>query len=170
MAGLAGGGEQSRALAASAGQQIPGASRSRQYLELPAGIGISVDSENVEAAWEFSSGTSAKARRPTSTTPSVSIPRAFPSAAALNEEGVIQGYDEIVEQSMHTNELPRFALWWGPWAAFVSEEIKEAMQTGAASDDLIDALAADGTSSRKSTSKLPSFVFHCRGDAYRPRL
>ena len=35
LAGLAGGGEQPGTLAAGAGQQIPGAARSRQYLELP---------------------------------------------------------------------------------------------------------------------------------------
>ena len=64
-------------------------------------------------------------------------------AAALNESDGIEGYDEIVQQSMHTNELPRFALWWGPWAAVVSEEIKEAMQTGTSADDLIDTLAAE---------------------------
>ena len=109
----------------------------------PAGIGISVDSENVEAAWEFikwyvSEGTQTDIYNAFGLYPSrVSV------AAALNEEGAIEGYDEIVEQSMHTNELPRFALWWGPWAAAVSEEIKEAMQTGTSSDDLIDALAEE---------------------------
>lgn len=109
----------------------------------PAGIGISVDSENVEAAWEFikwyvSEGTQRDIYGAFGLYPSrVSV------AAALNDEDGIQGYDEIVEQSMHTNELPRFALWWGPWAATVSEEIKEAMQTGMSSDDVIDALAAE---------------------------
>ncbi len=109
----------------------------------PAGIGISVDSENAEAAWEFikwyvSDGTQTDIYKAFGLYPSrMSV------AAALNEEGVIQGYDEIVAQSMHTNELPRFALWWGPWAASVSEEIKEAMQTGMSSDDLIDALAEE---------------------------
>ena len=123
-----------------------------KYLVLPeagntwtftAGIGISADSENVEAAWEFikwyvSDGTQADIYNAFGLYPSrVSV------AAALNEEGVIEGYDEIVEQGMHTNELPRFALWWGPWAATVSEEIKEAMQTGTSPDDLIDSLAAE---------------------------
>ena len=107
----------------------------------PAGIGISVDSENAEAAWEFikwyvSDGTQTDIYNAFGLYPSrMSV------AAALNEAGVIQGYDEIVAQSMHTNELPRFALWWGPWAAIVSEKIKEGMQTGMASDDVIDALA-----------------------------
>ena len=109
----------------------------------PAGIGISVDSENADAAWEFikwyvSEGTQTDIYNAFGLYPSrMSV------AAALNDEGVIQGYDEIVAQSMHTNELPRFALWWGPWAASVSEQIKEAMQTGTSSDELIDALAEE---------------------------
>ena len=109
----------------------------------PAGIGISVDSENVEAAWEFvkwyvSEGTQTDIFNAFGLYPSrVSV------AAALNEEGAIEGYGEIVEQGMRTNELPRFALWWGPWAATVSEEIKEVMQTGTSTDDLIDSLAAE---------------------------
>jgi multiple sugar transport system substrate-binding protein len=109
----------------------------------PAGIGISVDSENVEAAWEFikwyvSEGTQTDIYNAFGLYPSrISV------AAALNDEGVIQGYDEIVEQSMHTNELPRFALWWGPWAASVSEVILEAMSTDMSSDDVIDALAEE---------------------------
>ena len=109
----------------------------------PAGIGISVDSENAEAAWEFikwyvSDGTQTDIYNAFGLYPSrMSV------AAALNEEGVIQGYDEIVAQSMLTNELPRFALWWGPWAASVSEVIKEGMATDMASDDVIDALAAE---------------------------
>ena len=109
----------------------------------PAGIGISVDSENVEAAWEFikwyvSEGTQTDIYNAFGLYPSrISV------AAALNDEGVIQGYDEIVEQSMHTNELPRFALWWGPWAATVSEVILEAMSTDMSSDDVIDALAEE---------------------------
>ena len=109
----------------------------------PAGIGISVDSENVEAAWAFiewyvSDGTQTDIYNAFGLYPSrMSV------AAALNEDPGIEGYDEIVAQSMLTNELPRFALWWGPWAAFVSEEIKEAMQTGASADAVIDALAEE---------------------------
>ena len=107
----------------------------------PAGIGISVDSENAEAAWEFikwyvSEGTQTDIYNAFGLYPSrMSV------ASALNEEGVIQGYDEIVAQSMHTNELPRFALWWGPWAASVSEVIREGMTAGASADDMINQLA-----------------------------
>ncbi len=123
-----------------------------EYLVLPeegntwtfhAGLGIARDSENADAAWEFikwyvSEGTQTAIFNAYGLYPS------RPSvAAALNEEGVIQGYDEIVEQGMHVHELPRFALWWGPWAASVSEHILEAMQTDMSADDLIDALAEE---------------------------
>ena len=62
-------------------------------------------------------------------------------SSALNEDGAIQGYDAIVEQSMRVNELPRYALWWGPFARAVSEVILESAQTGAAADEAIDQLA-----------------------------
>ena len=121
-----------------------------EYLVLPeagntwtfhAGLGIALDSENADAAWEFikwyiSEGTQTAIYNAYGLYPS------RPSvAAALNEEGVIQGYDEIVAQGMHVHELPRFTLWWGPWAATVSETILEAMQTGMDSDAVIDSLA-----------------------------
>ena len=123
-----------------------------EYLVLPeeantwtfhAGLGIALDSENADAAWEFikwyvTEGTQSAIFNAYGLYPS------RPSvAAALNDEGVIQGYDEIVEQGMHVHELPRFTLWWGPWAASVSENILEAMQTGMSADDLIDALAEE---------------------------
>ena len=44
---------------------------------------------------------------------------------------------------MHTNELPRFTLWWGPWAAAVSEGIREGMSTDMSADDIIDGLAEE---------------------------
>ena len=121
-----------------------------EYLVLPeegntwtfhAGLGIALDSENADAAWEFikwyiSEGTQTAIYNAYGLYPS------RPSvAAALNEEGVIQGYGEIVEQGMHVHELPRFTLWWGPWAASVSEVILEAMQTDMDADDVIDTLA-----------------------------
>ena len=109
----------------------------------PAGIGISVDSENVDAAWEFVKWYVGDANMTAIWNAFGLYPSRTSISSALNEAGEIQGYDEIVEQGMHTNELPRFALWWGPWAASVSEQIKEAMQTGMSSDDLIDSLAAE---------------------------
>ena len=107
----------------------------------PAGVGISVDSENVEAAWEFIKWYVGVDNMTAIWNAFGLYPSRTSLAAALNEAGEIAGYDQIVEQGMRTNELPRFALWWGPWSASVSEHILEAMSTGMAADDLIDALA-----------------------------
>ncbi len=107
----------------------------------PAGIGISVDSENVEAAWEFVKWYVGDQNMTDIWNAFGLYPSRISISSALNEAGEIQGYDAIVEQSMHTNELPRFTLWWGPWAAAVSEGIKEGMSTGMSADDIIDGLA-----------------------------
>ena len=107
----------------------------------PAGIGISVDSENVENAWEFIKWYVGDTNMTDIWNAFGLYPSRISISSALNEAGEIQGYDAIVEQSMHTNELPRFTLWWGPWAAAVSEGIKEGMSTGMSADDIIDGLA-----------------------------
>jgi multiple sugar transport system substrate-binding protein len=109
----------------------------------PAGIGISVDSENVEAAWEFIKWYVGDQNMTDIWNAFGLYPSRISISSALNDAGEIQGYDEIVEQSMHTNELPRFTLWWGPWAASVSEAIKEGMSTGMSGDDIIDGLAEE---------------------------
>lgn len=107
----------------------------------PAGIGISVDSENVENAWEFIKWYVGDTNMTDIWNAFGLYPSRISISSALNEAGEIQGYDAIVEQSMHTNELPRFTLWWGPWAAAVSEGIKEGMSTGMSADEIIDGLA-----------------------------
>ncbi|MCY3573332.1 MAG: extracellular solute-binding protein [Chloroflexi bacterium] len=109
----------------------------------PAGIGISVDSENAEAAWEFIKWYVSEGTQRAIFGAFGLYPSRTSVAAALNEEGAVQGYDEIVAQSMLTNELPRFTLWWGPWAASVSEVILEGLQMGTPADDMIDALAEE---------------------------
>ena len=107
----------------------------------PAGIGISVDSENAEAAWEFIKWYVSEDTQRSIFGAFGLYPSRKSVAAALNEEGAVQGYDEITAQGMLTNELPRFTLWWGPWAATVSEVILEGLQMGTSADDMIDALA-----------------------------
>ena len=109
----------------------------------PAGIGISVDSENVDAAWEFVKWYVGDDNMTAIWNAFGLYPSRISISSALNEAGEIAGYAEIVEQGMHTNELPRFALWWGPWAAAVSEVIREGMSTGTSADDMIDALAEE---------------------------
>lgn len=107
----------------------------------PAGIGISVDSENQEAAWEFIKWYAGAGNMTDIYNAFGLYPARLSVAGSLNEAGVIQGYDAIVEQSMRVNELPRYALWWGPFANTVSETILEAAQTGMAADDAINRLA-----------------------------
>ncbi len=107
----------------------------------PAGIGISVDSENQEAAWEFIKWYAGAGNMTDIYNAFGLYPSRLSVAGSLNEAGVIQGYDAIVEQSMRVNELPRYALWWGPFANTVSETILEAAQTGMAADDAINRLA-----------------------------
>lgn len=109
----------------------------------PAGIGISVDSENVEAAWEFVKWYVGDDNMTAIWNAFGLYPSRISISSALNEAGEIQGYEEIVEQGMHVNELPRYALWWGPWSTSVSEVIREGMTAGTAADDMIDALAEE---------------------------
>ena len=109
----------------------------------PAGIGISVDSENVEAAWEFVKWYVGDQNMTDIWNAFGLYPSRISISSGLNEAGEIQGYSEIVEQSMHTNELPRFTLWWGPWSASVTETIREGLNSDMTSDDVIDALAEE---------------------------
>ncbi len=84
-----------------------------------------------------------RAREPggRSSTPSDSTRHGRTSREALNAAGAIEGYDVIVEQADYINELPRQALWWGPFTDAVTEEIKLAIQNGTSADDVIDTLA-----------------------------
>ncbi len=109
----------------------------------PAAIGISAASEYPDEAWQFIEWY-------TSPENQVAIFNAFglyPSrtsvAEQLNEEGVINGYEEIVAQSELVNELPRYALWWGPFTQTVSETILQAAQSDMSADEVIDALAEE---------------------------
>jgi len=60
----------------------------------------------------------------------------------LNGEGLVDGYSQILAQSKKVDELPRQALWWGPFTAKVSEQILTAVQTGSDSDKTVDKIAA----------------------------
>lgn len=109
----------------------------------PAGIGIHVDSENVEDAWEFVKWYVGDQNMTDIYNAFGLYPSRMSISSALNEAGEIEGYDEIVAQSMHVHELPRYTLWWGPWAASVSEHILEAAQMSMMGGDVIDALAEE---------------------------
>lgn len=110
---------------------------------LPAGIGIHVDSENVEAAWEFIKWYVGDQNMNDIYNAFGLYPSRISVSSALNEAGAIEGYAEMVEQGMHVNDLPRAVLWWGPWSTSVSEHIREGAATGMSSDEVIDALAAE---------------------------
>ena len=64
-------------------------------------------------------------------------------AAGLNEAGAIQGYEVIVEQAQYLNELPRQALWWGPFTNAVDEQILLGIENGSSGDEIVDALAEE---------------------------
>ncbi len=107
----------------------------------PAAIGISKYSKNVEASWKFIRWYTDKANQK-------SIYKAFglyPSrssvAAELNNEGLVAGYSQILAQSKKVDELPRNALWWGPFTAKVSEQILTAVQKNVDSDKTVDKIA-----------------------------
>ncbi len=110
---------------------------------LPAGIGIHVDSENVEAAWEFIKWYVGDQNMNDIYNAFGLYPSRISVSSALNEAGAIEGYAEMVEQGMHVNDLPRAALWWGPWSTSVSETIREGAATGMSADEVIDALAEE---------------------------
>ncbi len=110
---------------------------------LPAGIGIHVDSENVEAAWEFIQWYVGDQNMTDIYNAFGLYPSRLSISGALNEAGAIEGYEAMVEQGMHVNDLPRAVLWWGPWSTSVSENIREGDATGMSSDGVIDALAAE---------------------------
>lgn len=109
----------------------------------PAAIGISANSQNVEAAWEFIEWYLSPENQVDIYNAVGLYPSRMSVSAELNESGAIEGYDVIVEQSMHVHELPRYALWWGPFTEIVSESILRAAQTGESGDSVIDTLAEE---------------------------
>lgn len=109
----------------------------------PAAIGIGANSPNAEAAWQFIEWYVSPENQRAIYDAFGLYPSRLSVADALNSEGLIQGFDVISEQSNFVNELPRTALWWGPFTATVTETILEAAQTGMSADDVINALAEE---------------------------
>lgn len=107
----------------------------------PAGLGIDANSANVDAAWQFIQWYTQPEQQTAIYDAFGLYPSRMSVATALNDEGKIQGYDAIVAQAGKVNELPRYALWWGPFTNVVTESILKAAQTGTPADDVIDALA-----------------------------
>lgn len=107
----------------------------------PAAIGIAEGSENADAAWQFIEWYVGEDNQ-TAIYNAFGLYPSRPSVQQqLADEGLIEGFDIISEQSAFVNELPRYTLWWGPFTQVVSESILEAAQTGQDADALIDELA-----------------------------
>jgi ABC-type glycerol-3-phosphate transport system substrate-binding protein len=109
----------------------------------PAAIGITEGSENVEASWQFIEWYVGEQNQRDIYNAFGLVPSRVSVQEALADEGLIDGFDIISEQSMFVNELPRYTLWWGPFTDVVSESILEAAQTGTDADTVIDNLAGE---------------------------
>lgn len=109
----------------------------------PAGIGIAAGSPNVDAAWQFIQWYVGADNQRAIYEAVGLYPSRVSVADALSAEDLIAGNEVIAEQSMHVNELPRYALWWGPFTDVVTETILEAAQTDMSADEVIDALAQE---------------------------
>jgi multiple sugar transport system substrate-binding protein len=109
----------------------------------PAALGIGNGSENREAAYEFIEWYTSPENQEAIFNAYGLYPSRPEVAAALNDAGAIQGYDVIVEQSQHLNELPRQALWWGPFTNAVDEQILLGIESGSSGDEIVDAIAEE---------------------------
>jgi multiple sugar transport system substrate-binding protein len=107
----------------------------------PAALGIGTGSQNREAAYEFIEWYTAPENQLAIYDAFGLYPSRSAVAAQLNEEGKIEGYDVIIDQAQYVDELPREALWWGPFSEAVSSAILEAASTGGDADAVIDSLA-----------------------------
>ena len=107
----------------------------------PAAIGIAKYSKNVEASWKFIRWYTGKENQKSIYNAFGLYPSRASVAAELNDEGVVDGYSQILAQSKKVDELPRHTLWWGPFTAKVTEEILTAVQTDADADKTVDKIA-----------------------------
>jgi multiple sugar transport system substrate-binding protein len=107
----------------------------------PAAVGIGNGSQNREAAYQFIEWYTSPENQQAIFNAYGLYPSRPAVAAELNDAGAIDGYDVIVEQAQYLNELPRQALWWGPFANAVDEQILLGIQNGSSADEIVDALA-----------------------------
>jgi multiple sugar transport system substrate-binding protein len=109
---------------------------------LDAAIGISAASDNPDAAWEFIQWYLGAENQIDIFNAVGLIPSRTSAQQALDDQDLIEGYDVIVDQGTRVTQLPRYALWWGPFTNTVSEMILQAAQSGGMTgDEVIDALA-----------------------------
>jgi multiple sugar transport system substrate-binding protein len=107
----------------------------------PAALGIGTGSTKRDAAYEFIEWYTSPDNQRAIYDAFGLYPSRTEVAAQLNEEGKIEGYDVIVEQAGYVDELPREALWWGPFSEAVDSAILEAASTGGDANAVIDSLA-----------------------------
>ena len=107
----------------------------------PAGLGIHKNSEHPEEAWQFIQWYLGQANQEAIYNAYGLFPSRTSVQSALNDEGAIQGFDLLVEQGQYVHELPRYTLWWGPFATGAREMIFEAIKSGDSPDATVDALA-----------------------------
>lgn len=107
----------------------------------PAALGIGTGSQNRDAAYEFIEWYTGPENQKAIFDAFGLYPSRPAVAAELNEQGAIAGYDVIVDQAQYLNELPRTALWWGPFTADVRSAVQEAATAGTDPDEVIDNLA-----------------------------
>lgn len=112
----------------------------------PAAVGIGAGSENREAAYQFIEWYTDVDNQKAIFDAFGLYPSRPAVAAELNEAGAIPGYDVIIEQAKYLNELPRQALWWGPFATAVDEEILLGIENGSTADQIVDAIADEWNS------------------------
>ncbi|MBC7812998.1 MAG: extracellular solute-binding protein [Burkholderiales bacterium] len=107
----------------------------------PAAMGIGAGSEHVEEAWQFIQWYVSPENQEAIYNTYGLFPSRTSVTDTLTEAGSIVGADVIAAQSDLTNELPRYALWWGPFATAATETLREAIQNDTPSDEVIDSLA-----------------------------
>jgi multiple sugar transport system substrate-binding protein len=108
---------------------------------LDAAIGISKDSDNKDAAWQFIKWYVTEAQQRAIYDAFGLVPSRKSVQAALNKEGKIAQYDALQEQAKSIHQLPRYTKWWGPWSTKVTEQIRIAAQGSQSADQTVDNIA-----------------------------
>jgi len=110
---------------------------------LDAAVGMSSKSTATDAAWKFIKWYVGDDNQRAIFNAFGLIPAGKKLQAALNKDGKIAQYNILLEQARHVNQLPRYATWWGPWTAKVTETIRLAAQGSMTADQVIDTISQD---------------------------
>jgi multiple sugar transport system substrate-binding protein len=109
----------------------------------PAALGIAAGSANVQEAWQFIQWYVQPENQEAIFDAFGLFPSRISVTQTLTDADKIEGSDVIAAQSELTNELPRYVVWWGPFADAVSETLREAIQNNTPADEVIDSLAEE---------------------------